>query len=340
MSKRDYYGVLGIAKGATQEEIKKAYRKKAKEHHPDKGGNEDEFKAILEAYECLSDEAKKQNYDKYGHAESRQAYDPMADFMRKAGFSGFGPAQKKGENMLLTIKLTMYEIFTGTTKKFKYKRNESCNTCQGKGGTGTKTCVTCNGGGILFDVINTPLGYMRTGRECPTCQGEGLTHEFTCESCKGEGVTLIEDNIEIVIPRGVSEQMGFMMQGKGHAIKNGVSGDLAIHFIELPHEFLVRQGSDIKATIKLSFPQLILGDKIELTTIDGTKIRVNAPEYSKIGDILKLQNVGLYPLNSNDRGDMLLYIDLEIPKIVSDEEKALIIELKILQEKVAKNGIK
>ena len=347
MSKRDYYEVLGISKPSNQEEIKKAYRKKSMEHHPDKGGKEDDFKEIAEAYETLSDSKKKESYDVYGHNTPRQnqgAANPFDMFAEMFGRGGFNPfannqqqrqRQRRGTDLNLTVKLTLEEIFTGVTKKFRYKRNETCVSCLGSGGNGKKQCPTCQGAGMVAEIINTPIGQIRNAVACNTCDGEGHIVDKECGFCGGHGVMSIEDNVDINIPYGVGDGVRLAMGTKGNSIKNGVTGDLIITIMELAHERFVRNGNDLRLMLGLTYPQLILGDKVEIPTIEGTKIRITVPEYTKVGDTLRIQNKGLKQHNTNHRGDMILQIDLVIPKEVGDEERKLIEELKKLNEKVA-----
>lgn len=337
MSKKDYYEILGVNKQATQEDIKKSYRKLAMTHHPDKGGDAELFKEITKAYEVLSDETKRRNYDQYGDENGRAShYDPMEDFLRRSGMAGFSTRRTPtGPDMNLLVKLTLEEIHTGTVKKYKYQRNETCKPCSGKGGLGTKTCQNCNGSGLIVNVIRTNFGEIRNAEVCNTCNGEGLTYETVCNSCNGNGVTLIDDNLELNIPAGVSDGMRMVMQGKGHAAKNAVAGNLIISIQELPHDRFIRINDDLKTRIKVKYYQLILGDKIETLTIDGTKIKVTLPEYTKVGTTLRLPNKGLKNINSNFTGDMLIDIELDVPTEISPEEKSIIEQLKNLDTKLA-----
>ena len=345
MSKRDYYEVLGISKPSNQEEIKKAYRKKSMEHHPDKGGNEDAFKEVAEAYETLSDPQKKESYDIYGHNGPRQnqgggnPFDMFAEMFGRGGFNPFGnnhqKRQRRGNDLNMTVKITLEEIFNGITKKFKYKRNETCVSCSGSGGTGKKQCPTCQGAGMVTEIINTPIGQIRNAVGCSTCDGEGYIVDRPCNFCGGYGVMGIEDNVDINIPYGVLDGSRLAVSSKGNSIKNGTTGDLIITIMEIAHERFIRNGNDLRLTLGLTYPQLILGDKVEVPTIEGTKIRITVPEYTKVGDTLRIQNKGLKQYNTAHRGDMILAIDLTIPKEITDEERKLIEELKKINEKVA-----
>lgn len=347
MSKRDYYEVLGVAKNATPEEIKKAYRKKSLETHPDKGGKEEDFKEVAEAYEVLSDQGKKQNYDVYGHAGPRtqtstgNPFDMFSQFFRNSGFNPFAEQEfntrnLKGHDLHISVKLTLEEIFTGVNKKFRYKRKTKCGGCNGSGGKDVKNCTTCRGSGMVEQVINTPFGQIRNATHCNACRGAGHTYETICDSCQGHGVKDFEETIEITMPYGVSDGDRMMMTGKGNEVKNGtIPGDLIISILELPHSHFVRNGNDIKYILKLTYPELVLGEKIEVPTIENTKIRINIEPFTKPSEILRIQNKGIRQMNTNNRGDMLVHIELDMPNKISDEEKNLIIDLKNLKEKVA-----
>lgn len=338
MSKKDYYEVLGVNRTATQEEIKKAYRKLAMTNHPDKGGDETLFKEIVEAYEILSDENTRQNYDMHGHkreTKNNMGYDSMEEFLRQNGFGQFQQRQTKGNNLNLIIKLTLEEIYNGVDKKLKYHRAEKCAGCSGNGGTGSKTCPRCNGAKVVTEVFGNEFGRFATTTTCETCQGDGVLHENTCNKCGGIGTSIIEDILELSIPHGVSDTMKMVMQGKGNAIKNGINGDLIIGIMEIPHQTFVRNSDDLKLIIKLTYPQLILGDKIEVLTIENTKIRININKYTKVGDILRITGKGMKKMNLEDRGDLLINIDIDIPNNISDKELELIRELKKLELKVA-----
>jgi len=336
MSKRDYYEVLGVEKTATPDDIKKVYRKLAMSNHPDKGGDEEKFKEIVEAYEHLSDTDKRAKYDRYGHAGLNQPTgDSMADFFRKHGFNPNGARQRIGPNMALTVKLTLEEIYTGCVKKFKYNRKVECTTCSNKGGTGIKSCSSCQGTGMVMEIINTPFGQMRNAVECHECDGIGSTFETACTTCSGEGTVNKEETIDINVPSGVIDNMMFGMQGKGHSIKNGTTGNLIITIMELRHDKYVRSGNDLRAKIQVEYDQLILGDKIEVSTIEGGKIRVQIAPFTKINETLRISGKGMKQLNIDTRGDMFLEIDLVINKNMREEEIEAIRELKKLKEKLA-----
>jgi molecular chaperone DnaJ len=339
MSKRDYYEVLGLTKDATDVDIKKAFRKKAKEMHPDAGGDKELFQELNEANEVLSDPDRKASYDQFGHTgPQRQTHNPFADFFRN--HNPFTPQRLRGENMGLVIKLTLEEIFTGVTKKFKYKRNNKCATCSGKGGTGIKACTTCQGSGVSSQVFQTQFGTQVFNSTCNSCNGSGEMVETLCDTCHGTGLNEAEESISIDIPSGVADNMNMSMTGYGHFIKNGIAGDLIITIMELPHDKFVRNGNDLKYNLKLTYPQLILGGKVEVSTIEGSRIRIDVPEYTKTGAILRIPTKGLKQLQNDNRGDLLLYVELSVPTKISDEERELILAIKKINENVATESTK
>jgi len=324
MAKKDYYEVLGLKKDASADEIKKSYRKLAKKFHPDTNPDnkdaEEQFKTVAEAYETLSDTEKKTKYDQFGHNQPRYGNQRHQYHYQKP--------QRVGENMNLLVKLTLEEIFNGIKKKYQYHRNVSCTSCGGHGGTDGENCPTCGGMGIVLQHINTPMGQISMQVPCPTCDSVGIIYKTKCEVCNGSGVKSVEDIIEVDIPFGVQDGMTFSMSGKGQGIKSGINGDLHIRIMELPHKLYTRNGFDLRMKVKLKYPQLVLGDKIEVETIDGGKIRVSIPEYSDVGSDLRIKEKGLKIFGKETRGDVIVTIGIDMPKELDDETKALIIDLK------------
>jgi molecular chaperone DnaJ len=337
MSKRDYYEVLGLTKGASQDEIKKAYRKLAKELHPDKGGDEDKFKEVSEAYEVLSNDDKKEKYDRFGHnSDNRGNPDDMFRGFHDIFGRHFNQGHKQvrvGETLSLTVKLTLEEIFSGVNKTYNYNRNVSCTDCEGHGGTDPYDCPSCNGSGMVTNLTRTPMGVYQTTQPCPSCDATGTKHRTLCNTCNGSGLNNVRETVDITVPAGIQNGMTFVMEGKGQGIKSGNNGDLHIKIIELPHKVFTRVGADLKMNIKLSYPQLVLGDKVEIDTIEGNKIRMNVPEYSDVGTNLRVPFKGVTIYGKEGRGDLIVTLGIEIPKTLDDDAKEAVINLK---EKLAK----
>jgi molecular chaperone DnaJ len=337
MSKRDYYEVLGLNKNATADEIKKSYRKLAKEHHPDKGGDENLFKEISEAYDVLSDDNKKTKYDQFGHiGDNRGNHDDMFNGFNDMFGQFFRQRQNRervGQNMTLTIKLTLEEIFEGVKKKYNYSREALCSDCSGHGGSDPQECASCKGSGQIKQVTRTPFGFMENISDCHVCSGTGTTFKNQCNTCSGSGLTKKQELVEVEVPSGVQEGMAFVMSGKGHGIKSGREGDLIIRISEIPHKTFTRNGSELRLNLKLQYHQLVLGDKVDVNTIEGGLIRIPVSEYSKVGQNLRIPFKGLRELNTDKRGDLIVTLDIDIPTELDDDVKSAIIDLKQVYEK-------
>lgn len=356
MAKRDYYDILGVAKNASAEEIKKAYRKLAIKYHPDKNPNdkaaEEKFKEAAEAYEVLSDAEKRKRYDQFGYAGNASGAGGfggggmnMEDIFSQFGdiFGGGSPFESffggggqrgrrvnKGSNLRIKVKLTLEEIANGTEKKIKVNKLVSCHTCKGSGakdqGSST-TCSTCGGSGSVRRVQNTILGQMQTTTTCPTCHGEGQIITAKCTTCHGEGVERGEETISINIPAGVGEGMQLSMNGKGNAAhRGGVPGDLLILIEEIEHDQLKRDGNNVIYDLYISFVDAALGTNLEIPTIDGrAKIKIEAG--TQAGRILRLKGKGIKDLNSYHKGDQLVHVNIWTPKSLTKEEKAMLEKL-------------
>ncbi len=339
MSKRDYYEVLGLTKGASQDEIKKAYRKLAKELHPDIGGDEDKFKEVSEAYEVLSDDDKKAKYDRFGHnSDNRGNRDDMFRGFHDMFGHHFNQGHKQvrvGETLSLTVQLTLEEIFSGVNKTYNYNRNVSCTDCEGHGGTDPYDCPSCNGSGMVTTLTRTPMGVYQTTQPCPSCDATGTKHRTPCNTCNGSGLNNVRETVDVTVPAGIQNGMTFVMEGKGQGIKSGHNGDLHIKIIELPHKVFTRIGADLKMNLKLNYPQLVLGDKVEIDTIEGSKIRMSVPEYSDVGTNLRVPFKGISVYGKEGRGDLIVTLGIEIPKNLDDDAKEAVINLK---EKLAREG--
>jgi molecular chaperone DnaJ len=342
MSKKDYYQTLGVDKSADDNAIKKAYRKLALKYHPDKNPDnkeaEEKFKEIAEAYDTLSDKTKKFNYDRFGHSNQRQQSGPsMEDIMNEFGFGGGRRRQQKrrGHDMIMNIQITLEDVHNGVTKRFKYRRNSPCGTCNADGGTGKKICSRCNGSGEIMFVQNTPLGQMRQIATCDVCNGSGNSYDNICGDCSGAGVNNKEETVEVKIPNGIHDGNTLDFIGMGHGVKGGSAGRLIVKVFIKKHDKFTRSGDDLKYRINLTYPQLVLGDKVEVPTIDGKKLRVTIPPYSNVGDNLRVVNKGLNKMKQQIRGDKIIILDIEMPKLLSDEEKEAVINLKNISEEVA-----
>jgi molecular chaperone DnaJ len=348
MGKRDYYEVLGVSKEATKEEIKKAYRKQALKYHPDKNPgdkkSEENFKEAAEAYEVLSNDEKKSRYDRYGHAgmgnngggfsgqgmTMDDIFSSFGDIFGDAfgGFGGFGGSRhgrrvNKGSNLRVKVKLTLQEIAAGAEKKIKVNKYDTCDSCGGTGAadaSSLSTCNTCRGSGHVTRLTNTMLGQMQTTSVCPSCGGEGKTITKKCTTCYGEGIVQKEEIIKINIPAGVGKGMQMTVSGKGNAPRRGgVNGDLLVVIDEEEHPDLIREGNDLIYNLFISIPDAVLGTHVEVPTVDNNvKIKIEAG--SQPGKILRLRGKGLPEVNGYGRGDLLVNVNVWIPKSVSKEE--------------------
>eukprot|EP00764_Aduncisulcus_paluster_P004335 gnl/Carplike_NY0171/16_a23_5314.p1 GENE.gnl/Carplike_NY0171/16_a23_5314~~gnl/Carplike_NY0171/16_a23_5314.p1 ORF type:complete len:383 (+),score=56.55 gnl/Carplike_NY0171/16_a23_5314:1137-2285(+) len=356
MSKRDYYEVLGVSKSASEAELKKAYRKKAIQFHPDKNpGNKDaeeNFKEAAEAYEVLSNAEKRQRYDQFGHAgmggasgggfgggmNMEDIFSHFGDIFGGSSFfgggfgGGGGRSQRvnRGSNLRVKVKLTLKEIAEGVEKKIKVKKYIECNSCNGSGakdGSSFSTCSTCNGSGQVTRVQNTILGQMQTASTCPSCSGEGKMITNKCTSCSGEGIVRDEEVITINIPAGVAEGMQLSVGGRGNAARRGgVNGDLLILIQEEAHPELVRDENDLLYNLFISIPDSILGTAVEIPTIEN-KVKVKIEAGTQPGKILRLRGKGLPDVNGYGRGDLMVKINVWVPNNVTKDEKKILEKL-------------
>ena len=355
--KRDYYEVLGVSKNASQEEIKKAYRKVAMQFHPDRNPGdkaaEDKFKEAAEAYEILNDSDKKAQYDRFGHNAFGQGrggggfggggmnmddiFSQFGDIFGDEGFGSFfgnrgggGRRQtggRRGSNLRVKIKMNFEEMAKGASKTIKIKKYIKCNTCQGSGAkdkNSVQTCSTCNGNGQVRKVQNTFLGQMQTVGTCPTCNGDGTTITSKCNSCKGEGRIYGEETVTIDIPAGVQEGMQLSVSGKGNiGERGGGFGDLIVQIEEEAHEQLQRDGLNVAFDLYLSFPDAVFGTQIEVPTIDG-RAKIKIPPGTQSGKIFRLKGKGFPNVNSYEKGDQLIHVNIWTPQQVSSEEKTML----------------
>lgn len=349
--KRDYYEVLEVSRTATITEIKKAYKKKAIQYHPDKNPGdaaaEEKFKEAAEAYEILSDEQKRAKYDRYGHEapggfgghsgggfSMDDIFSQFGDIFGGhfgGGFGGFGGGggrrTNRGSDLRVKVKLTLKEIATGVEKKIKVKKYVACQHCKGNGaenGTAYTTCSTCNGSGTQTRIVNTMLGQMQTQTTCSACNGEGKNITKKCPHCSGEGIIREEEVITINIPAGVAEGMQLSMSGKGNAARHGgANGDLLIVVEEEAHPELLRDENDVVYNLLLSVSTAALGGSIEIPTIDG-KVKVKIDAGTQPGKVLRLKNKGLPSVHRYGTGDLLINISVYIPEKLDDAEKNIL----------------
>ena len=356
MAKRDYYEVLGVSKNASDDEIKKAYKKMAIKYHPDRNPDDKEaeakFKEAAEAYDVLRDPQKRARYDQFGPEGVNGAggfgsggmnmddiFSMFGDIFggHGGGFGGFGgfggggrSAQRKfrGSDLRVKVKLNLKEISTGVEKKFKLKKYVTCDHCHGSGAEGeggTETCPTCHGTGSITRTQQSIFGMVQSQSVCPQCNGEGKIIKNKCKACAGEGIVYGEEVVEVKIPAGVAEGMQLSVNGKGNAGKhNGVPGDLLVVIEEESHPDLIRDENDLIYNLLLSVPTAALGGTVEIPTIDS-KVKVKIEPGTQPGKVLRLRGKGLPNVNSygysNGTGDLLVNVSVYIPETLNKDEK-------------------
>ena len=356
--KRDYYEVLGVAKTATADEIKKAYKKMAIKYHPDRNPGdksaEDKFKEAAEAYGVLSDETKRGQYDRFGHqgvngaaGGGRSGGMDMDDifsmfgdiFGGRGGWSPFGnmnnggqPQQRKfrGSDLRIKVKLTLKEVLEGTEKTVKIKKQVTCPHCKGSGSSDgqVEVCSQCHGTGVTMTVQQTAFGIMQSQTTCQKCGGVGKTIKNPCTHCNGQGIVSGEETVTLNIPAGVAEGMQLSMAGAGNAGKlNGVAGDLLIIVEEEKHESLIREGNDLRYKLLIDIPTAIMGGSVEVPTVTG-KVMVKIDPGTQPGKVLRLRDKGLPNVNSysKTKGDLLVDINVYIPKNLDKLEEEFLKE--------------
>ncbi|NMM48707.1 molecular chaperone DnaJ [Marinigracilibium pacificum] len=345
MAKRDYYEVLGVDRGASETEIKKAYRKLAIKYHPDKNDGdpeaEEKFKEAAEAYEVLSNKDKKERYDRFGHDGMRGAsggmnmddiFSQFGDIFGGSGnpfesfFGGGGGGgrarRRKGSNLRIKLKLTLEEMAKGADKKIKVNRLVSAE------GATFKTCTSCQGTGQVRKVVNTMLGQMVSSSTCPTCGGSGQIVENVPPGANSQGLEPKEEIISIKIPAGVSDGMQLSMSGKGNEAPNGgAAGDLLILIEEIEHETLKRDGNNVVFDLYISFIDAALGEDVEIPTLDG-KVKIKIAPGTQSGKVLRLRGKGIKDLNGYGVGDQLIHVNVWTPKTLTKEEKQALENLK------------
>ncbi|MFA6383103.1 MAG: molecular chaperone DnaJ [Parcubacteria group bacterium] len=359
---KDFYNVLGVSKGASDDEIKKAYRKLAHKHHPDKsGGDEAKFKEINEAYQVLSDKAKRQQYDQFGQTFQGAGGGSGAEGFDFSGFQGFGgqggqdfnfefggggfedifadifggrsQARRKarGRDIQVDVEIDFSEMVMGTEKEIRLRKNIVCDRCRGLGaepGAGTKTCPTCGGAGRIRKTARSFFGSFEQVVECPECHGEGTAPEKKCTKCGGEGSIKEEQSIKIDIPAGIQDSQTISLQGRGEAGGRGsIPGDLYVNIHVRPHNKFKRKSQDILSTEYIPFSTAALGGKVEIETIDS-KLILKIPAGTKSGEVFRIKNAGIPELQGRSRGNQLVTVVIQTPKSLSREQKELIERLK------------
>lgn len=353
--KRDYYEVLGVQKGASEDEIKKAYKKMAIKYHPDRNPGdkeaEEKFKEAAEAYDVLRDPDKRARYDQFGHAgmggaggfgggqgfDMNDIFSMFGDIFggHMGGFGGFGGfggggnrgAQRHhGSDLRLKVKLTLEEVAKGTTKKFKVKKDITCTHCNGSGSQDGKTesCGTCHGTGYVTRQVNTMFGRMQQQSACSTCGGQGTVIKNKCSHCSGTGVTSGEEVVEVQIPAGVQDGMVLTIQGKGNAGRNnGYAGDIQVYVEVEPHHELSRRDNDLVYNLLLDLPTAVLGGPVEIPTIDG-RVKIKIEPGTQPGKTVRLRGKGLPALQGYGYGygDLIVNISVYIPETLTKEEHA------------------
>ena len=362
MAKRDFYEVLGVNKNATEDELKKAYRKLALKYHPDRNPGdkeaEEKFKEAAEAYGVLSDKDKRARYDQFGEAglgdgggfsadgmDMNDIFsrfgDIFGDIFGGGGFGGFGGFSgrsgggrrnvNRGSSLRVRIPLTLEDIDKGVNKKIKINKYVPCSTCGGSGakaGSSMDTCPHCHGSGVIIQVQRTILGQMQTQSVCPNCGGEGKIIKEKCHDCHGDGIVKREEVIEIDIPAGVSDGMQLSFSGKGNAgARNGIAGDLIVSIEEIKHEHFERDGSNLCLQTYITFSQAVMGTTLEVPTLNG-KVKFKVEQGMQSGKIYRLRGKGLPDINNPyNRGDLLVRVDVWVPKSVTKEQKNLLEKL-------------
>ena len=363
MAKRDYYEVLEVSKSASVDEIKKAYRKLAIKYHPDRNPGDAEaeakFKEAAEAYDVLHDPQKRQQYDQFGFDAPGGGFGGGNPFGGAGGFSmddifsmfgdvfgghgggfgGFGGSGQqapkyRGSDLRLKVRLSLQEVATGVTKKFKVRKDVTCEHCHGtgaEGGSGTETCPNCHGSGVEIRTQQSMFGMIQTQTACHVCGGEGTIIKNKCTHCQGEGIVKGEEVVEINIPAGVAEGMVVNVPGKGNAGKhNGVTGNIQVYIEEEPNDTFVRDGQNVIYNLLLDFPTAVLGGQVEIPTIDGSNVKIKIEPGTQPGKTLRLRGKGLPAVQGYGTGigDLVVHISIYVPKELTKSEKKAIEELR------------
>lgn len=360
-NKRDYYEVLGLEREASAEDVKRAFRKKALEHHPDRnGGDKDaerKFKECAEAYDVLGDDEKRRTYDQFGHGAferggggggfAGQRFDNVEDIFRAFGdvFGGgvfgdmFGgrrqrPGERSGRSLKLVLDLTLEEIDTGVERTVSLKRQEFCSACAGSGakkGSSRSTCSGCGGRGQ----VHRSQGFFTMAAPCPRCQGQGTILQDPCAKCRGAGKETVSTDVRIQVPAGIEEGVQLRLTGEGDVGDPGAPrGDLYCVVRELEHKIFQRSGADVITEIPVSFAQMALGDEVEVPTLRG-RAKMTIPSSTQSGKVFRLRGQGLPSMEGGSRGDQLVRAFIEVPKKLNERQKELLREFQDIEQKQA-----
>ncbi len=348
---KDYYEILGISKNASQDEVKKAFHKLAHKHHPNKGGDESKFKEINEAYQTLSNQEKRKQYDMFGNADGAGNFNwawgkegaqniefDMEDLNDMFGdVFGFGSRAsrkkdlKRGKDIRVDIEVSLEEVLKDINKNISLRMDVKCSRCEGKGaepGTALNECFSCRGTGEVQKVKRTFLGSFTQWSVCPECDGEGQRPQKPCNVCKGEGQVKGEEDISINIPAGVDSHQMIKMIGRGEAgKKGGQSGDLYVRILVKEHGLFKRRGDDLITSRLITFSQAVLGDKIKLVDLEGSELLQKIPAGTESGKIIKINSKGIPHFSGYGRGDLYIELKIETPKHLTKEQKMLLKEL-------------
>lgn len=364
--KKDYYEVLGVNKNATDDELKKAYRKLAKKYHPDanpdnKAEAEAKFKEVNEAYEVLSNPQKRQMYDQFGTADPSQGFGGAGGpfggqggyySYTTSGFDGFGDifgdlgdlfgfgagrssrqtnAATKGADIRHTVDLTFEEAYSGISKEINITRNEKCTTCSGTGarpGTHPETCSVCGGKGTVTKMQTTLLGQMKVQTTCSNCHGTGKVIKEVCDTCYGKGTVRKQAKIKVKIPAGIDNDQTIVLRGEGETGKNGgPNGDVYITVHLKKHSIFTRKDDNVYCNIPITFTQATLGADIEVPLVDGTKVTYKIPEATQSGTKFTIRDKGFTHINSGSRGNLIFTVQVQVPKRLTKEQRDLLVQL-------------
>ncbi len=352
MSKKDYYETLGVERGASTEEIKKAYRKLARQYHPDFNKDDVEagkkFNEIKEAYDVLSDAQKREQYDRFGHQDGFNAGSGGFEGFGGSGFGGFEdimdhifgnmggmggrhrpPGPEQGDHLRYDLDISLEEAYSGDERMITIPRTETCPECKGsraKAGTRPETCSSCSGSGQQQFTRNTPFGRFMSSQPCVACRGEGKVVKEPCQACSGQGRLVKERKLEVKIPAGIEDGMRLRFAGEGEAgLRGGPPGDLYVVIKVRPHKKFKRQGSDLYLDVPISISQAALGVEMELPTLDGSTV-LRVPEGTQHGASFRLKGHGMPQLRGSGRGDLRIKVNLKVPKKLDSRQRELLLE--------------